>query len=412
MENSQPILSGIRVVEVSTYVLAPAAATIMSDFGAEVIKIEPPGMGDPHRYLHQIRPNPESEIPYFFLLEGRNKKSIALDLKRDEGQEIAYDLVRSADIFVTNFHPSVLDQLKLAYDDLRTLNGRLIYAHATGYGEKGPDVEQPGYDMTAWWARSGLMDLIRSADNAPALSVAGMGDHPSAVSLFSAVMLALYNRERTGAGTKVSTSLIANGAWSNSCLIQSALAGAGPYSYPSRDSSPNPLVNHYTTRDDKRFIICGIRGDKDWVAVCNSIGRDDLIEDEHFANLDGRVRHSGEIIGILDAAFAQKDLSEWRAIFKEHELTCSPVWEFQDVADDPVMAANDIIVEMDHPEYGPMKTINIPMAVQGAEKVPPRPAPELGQHTKEILVSLGRSGEDIESLESAGIVESHEKSSQ
>ena len=131
-----------------------------------------------------------------------------------EGREIAYDLVRSADIFVTNFHPSVLEDLKLAYDNLRTLNERLIYAHATGYGENGPDVEQPGYDMTAWWARSGLMDLIRSADNAPALSVAGMGDHPSAVSLFSAVMLALYNRERTGTGTKVSTSLIANGAWS------------------------------------------------------------------------------------------------------------------------------------------------------------------------------------------------------
>ena len=134
------------------------------------------------------------------------------------------------------------------------------------------------------------------------------------------------------------------------------------------------------------FITGGIRGDKDWVAVCNSIGRNDLIEDERFTSLEGRVRHSRELIGILDAPFAQKDLAEWRAIFKEHDLTCSPVWELRDVADDPAMAANDIIVEMNHPEYGPMKTVNSPTTVQGSKKVPPRPAPELGQHTKEILM--------------------------
>ena len=403
-DSSAPILDGIRVVEVSTYVFGPACATILSDFGAEIVKIEPPGIGDPHRRLHLIRPNPESDIPYMFLLEGRNKKSIVIDLKREEGRRIAKELVARADVFVTNFHPSVLKDLGLRYDDLRDVNERLIYAHATGFGEEGPDVEQPGYDMTAWWARSGLMDLVRSADNAPALSVAGMGDHPSAVSLFSAVMLALYNRERTGVGTKVSTSLIANGAWSNGCFIQGALVGVGPYSYPSRDAAPNPLVNHYTTRDGKRFIVCGIRGEKDWAAVCNSIGRDDLLEDGRFANMEGRVRHSEEIIGILDAAFAQKDLAEWRAIFKEHELTCSPVWNFQEVADDPAMVANGVFIEMEHPKYGRMKTVNSPMAVQGSDKVKPQPAPELGQHTEETLAGLGYSETQIQEMVTAGIV--------
>lgn len=411
MDSSKPILDGLRVVEVSTYVFGPATAMILSDFGAEVVKIEPPGLGDPHRHLHLIRPNPESDVPYMFLLDGRNKKSIVVDLKSEEGRKIAHDLVRDADVFVTNFHPSVLEDLGLTYDELQAINERLIYAHATGYGEEGPDVEQPGYDMTAWWARSGLMDLIRSEGNAPALSVAGMGDHPSAVSLFSAVMLALYNRERTGTGAKVSTSLIANGAWSNGCLIQGALAGAGPYGYPSREACPNPLVNHYTTRDGKRFIVCGIRADKDWVAVCRSIGRDDLIDDDRFKTVEGRGQHNEEIIRILDTAFAEKDLAEWRALFKEHDLTCSPVWEFREVADDPAMVANGIFIEMDHPEYGKMMTVNSPMAVQGTEKVPPKPAPKLGEHTGEILQGLGYSEDDIDRLDAAGIVAKHKASS-
>lgn len=408
MSKPNLILEGIKVVEVSTYVFGPATATILSDFGAEVIKIEPPGIGDPHRFLHTIRPNPESEIPYMFLLEGRNKKSIVANLKHEEGRKIALDLIRGADVFVTNFHPSVLNDLGLTYDKLREVNERLIYAQASGYGENGPDVEQPGYDMTAWWARSGLMDLVRSEENVPALSVAGMGDHPSAVSLFSAVMLALYNRERTGVGTKVSTSLVANGAWSNGCLIQGALAGAGAYGYPSRESSPNPLVNHYTTRDGKRFIICGIRADKDWVAVCKSTGRDDLLENERYATMEGRIQHSPEIIATLDAEFIKKDLTEWRALFKEHELTCSPVWEFREVADDPAMTENGIFVDMDHPKYGPMKTVNSPMAVLGADKVAPQPAPELGQHTETVLESLGYSEADIERLKTEGIVASYE----
>ena len=402
---SSPILDGIRVVEVSTYVFGPACATILSDFGAEIIKVEPPGMGDPYRHLHLIRPNPVSDIPYMFLLDGRNKKSIVVDLKRDEGQKIVHELVDSADIFVTNYHQSVLADLNLQYEDLQARNDRLIYAHATGYGQEGPDVEQPGYDMTAYWARSGLMDLIRSADNDPALSVAGLGDHPSSVSLFSAVMLGLYQRERTGTGSKVSTSLIANGAWANGCFIQGALAGAGPYTYPSRKTTPNPLVNHYTTRDEKRFILCGVRGEKDWQACCRSIDRPELAEDPRYNSPEGRVKHSAEIIALLDTAFAKKDLAEWRDIFKSEELTHSPVWNFQDMADDPAMTANDVIVPMDHPEYGPMRTVDSPMKVHGSQKVSPKAAPGLGQHTEETLTNLGYSASEIEQLKSTGIVE-------
>lgn len=404
MAEKQPLLTGIRVIDCGTFILGPAAATVMSDFGAEVIKIEAPGIGDPNRYLHTITPMPKCDRDYCWQLDSRNKKSVVLDLRKPEGRDILLELVKTADVFLTNFPTSVLENLKITDGDLRPLNERLIYARATGYGEKGPDVEQPGYDMTAWWARSGLMDVIRSADNEPALSVGGMGDHPSSLALYAAIMMALYDRERTGKGTKVSTSLVANGIWSNSLFIQGALCGAEPYTYPSRSEAPNALVNHYVTRDGKRFILCGIRADKDWVAVCRSIGREDLLEEERFATAEGRYAHAAELVAIFDAAFVQRDFDEWRALFIEHDLTCSPVMQFADVPNDPGVRANGVIVEFEHPTYGPMRTVDNPITVDSSPKVTPAAAPTLGQHTAAVLRGLGYSDADIRVLEEHGVV--------
>ncbi len=174
-------------------------------------------------------------------------------------------------------------KLRLTYEDLAPLNDRLIYASATGYGEQGDDVEEPSFDMTAYWARSGLMDAVHNADAEPTLSVAGMGDHPSSMALFCGIMLALYQRERTGRGTKVSTSLMANGVWANGCLIQAALCNAMPYDQSTRVAPINPLVNHYVTRDGKRFIFCLIQVDQDWPNLCRAIGHPELIADPRFA---------------------------------------------------------------------------------------------------------------------------------
>jgi crotonobetainyl-CoA:carnitine CoA-transferase CaiB-like acyl-CoA transferase len=398
------ILSGIRVIDCGTYILAPAAATILSDFGAEVIKIEAPGIGDPHRYLHTIVPMPRSDIDYCWQLEARNKKSVVVDLKKDAGRDILLKLVKSADVFITNFPASVLADLRIHYADLQPLNERLVYARASGYGEHGPDVEQPGYDMTAWWARSGLMDLIRSNKNEPALSVGGMGDHPSSTALFGAIMLALYNRERTGRGDKVSTSLMANGIWSNSCFVQAALVGATPYTYPSRGEAPNALVNHYSTRDGKRFILCGIRGDKDWLAVCRSIGRDDLIANPRYDSREKRYANSVELVRIFDEAFAKKDLAEWCAIFKAQDVTVSPVMQYLDIPNDPAVQANGVIIEFDHPDHGRVRSVNSPMFVEGGPKVPSKRAPKLGEHTAEIARGLGYSDAAISELVTAGVL--------
>jgi len=404
MPNDKSILSGLRVIDCGTYILAPAAATILSDFGAEVIKIEAPGIGDPHRYLHTVVPMPASDIDYCWILAARNKKSVVVDLKKPAGREMLLKLVAAADVFITNFPESVLTDLHLHYADLQPLNERLVYARASGYGEKGPDVEQPGYDMTAWWARSGLMDAVRSNQNEPALSVGGMGDHPSSSAMFGAIMLGLYQRERSGRGSKVSTSLMANGIWSNACFIQAALVGAKPFTYPSRSEPPNALVNHYVTSDGKRFILCGIRGDKDWLGVCRAIGREDLAQDERYNTREKRYAASCDLVKVLDEVFARHPLEHWKARFKACDVTVSPVLPYTEVIHDPAVLANDVLVDYDDPKRGRMRTVNSPVFMEGVSKVPAKPAPRLGEHSAEIARGLGYSEAAIAELVAAGVL--------
>ena len=208
------ILDGIKVVEVASFVAGPAAATQLSDFGAEVIKVEPPE-GDMWRMANRVPPFPLSKIPYTHLLANRNKKSVALNLKSPEAQQVLYKLVAEADVFLTNSMPHVCAHLGISYEQIKEVNPRIVYAIITGFGEKGPDADSPGFDCTSWWARSGLMNTIRAKGGEPVNLPAAMGDHNTATALFAAVMTGLYQRERTGKGCRVSTSLLANGAWTN-----------------------------------------------------------------------------------------------------------------------------------------------------------------------------------------------------
>jgi crotonobetainyl-CoA:carnitine CoA-transferase CaiB-like acyl-CoA transferase len=403
MDEPRGILAGIRVVEVATYVFAPGAATVMSDFGAEVIKVERPGIGDPYRYLSQLRPMPASEMNYCWLLDGRNKRSIVLDLAAAAGREVLLRLVATADVFITNCQRSVLRKLALEYDDLAPLCPRLVYAHATGYGEEGEEVEKPGFDLTAYWARSGLMDSVHSGDAHPGISVAGMGDHPSALALFGAILLALYDRERSGRGAAVSSSLAANGAWANSCLVQAALCGAVRYLPRTRTTPVNPLVNHYVTRDGKRFIFCLIQAEKDWPALARALGLPELLEDGRFATAEARAENAPALVAILDAALARRDMAEWARLFAAHDLTWSPVATVDDVACDPQLAANGAFPDLDHPVHGRIRVVDSPIAVRGRAKTRPRPAPDLGQDTMDVLGMLGYDGSQIADLLRRGV---------
>jgi crotonobetainyl-CoA:carnitine CoA-transferase CaiB-like acyl-CoA transferase len=292
----------------------------------------------------------------------------------------------------------VLVALGMTYDELARLNSRLIYAHATGYGEKGPEAEKPGYDATAWWARSGLMDLVREADAEPALSMPGMGDHPAAMALLSGILLALLQRERTGKGTKVSSSLMANGVWSNAFLVQAVLCGVSKAPAVSRTTTPNALANRYRTRDGRWIFLAMIQEDKDWPRFPAAIGRPDLLADPRFATAEARHANAAELIRILDDVFASRDVAEWRRDLDAHQITFGNVAKVTEIADDRQMAANGVFTVGPSPRGGELRTIDSPVWLEGAQKVHTRPAPGLGEHTDEVLAGLGYDAETIRSL--------------
>ncbi len=396
---AEGILSGIRVIDAATYIAAPGAATVMADFGAEVVKIERPPHGDPYRYLVQVTGMPVSEHNYCWMLDSRNKKSVALNLADEEGRGVLMKLAASADVFITNFQPHQIAKFRLAYDDLRAVNERLIYASVTGYGETGPDAELPGFDMTGYWARSGLMHHIRDTDVEPALSTPGFGDHPTAMTLFAGIMMALFRRERTGLGSKVSTTLMGCGAWSNGCLIQAALSGAMFHVERTRRKPLNPLVNHYVSGDGKRFLFCLIEPNKDWGRLCGAVGREDWIGHPRFATPALRRENSAELVVLLDEVFGQKTMAEWSRIFAAREITWSPAPSAEELVDDPQMIAEGMFREV---EGAAIRALDSPIRVEGSEKTPVTAAPAIGQHTREVLAQAGYTEARIDELIAKG----------
>lgn len=404
MARSEYILNDIRVVEVASMVLAPAAAGILADFGADVIKVEVPGGGDIHRLGHQLPGMPLSEIPYAFQVENRNKRSIVLDLKSDQGRKVLQELVQGADVFITNYRLSALKKLLITYDDFKSINPRLIYASASGYGETGPEAANPGYDAVSYWARSGIEGQIFPVDGWPGPFPYGSGDRPSAMNLLAAILLALYDRERTGKGTRVSTSLLASGAWANATLIQAQLCGARFHEKVPREKSFNFTYLNYMPKDGKPFKLNIHDYRKGWAPFCRAVGRPDLIEDARFATIEVRVNHMSELIAIFDRAIGEHDLAYWIDALTEHDIPFAPIQTYEDIDNDRQMAATDVFVEVDHPHFGKFRTVDSPLKIEGAGKIPAGAAPDFGQHTKQILTQMGYSEAGIKKLAEAGVV--------
>ncbi len=396
------IFEGLKVLDCASFIAAPAAATVLSDFGADVIKIEPPGLGDPYRNLPNLPGYPASEHNFAWLLENRNKRGLALDLSKPEGQAVLHKLAGEADVFITNYPPQVRAKLGITYDHLAPQNERLIYASFTGYGEKGEEANKPGFDSNAYWARSGLMDLVRADTNTtPARSVAGMGDHPCAMAFYGAIVTALYQRERTGKGSHVSSNLMANGVWAASVLAQAKLCGAKFGERRPRERALNAVTNHYKCRDGRWLILSLLNEERQWPTLARCMGREDLIADERFATKAGRHARSLELIKVFDEIFATRDLAEWRRILDGNGLVFGVVGILDDIPNDRQMIENEVLVPF---ENDTMLTVNSPIFIDGVRKVQPRKPPGIGEHSDEILRSAGCDEASIRKLRASGAV--------
>ena len=399
------IFDGLKVLDVGSFIAAPAAATILADFGAEVIKVEAPGDGDPYRGAKRGKRYPTSPVPHQWIVDNRNKKGIALDLKSDEGREILYRLVRDCDVFVTNMPLGPRERLGIRYEDIAPLNDRLVYASLTAYGEAGADAPRTGFDSTAWWARTGLMDLVKpSPDSAPARSMPGMGDHPTAVSLFGAIVTGLYRRERTGKGGMVSTSLMSNGLWSNAIMVQAQLSGGTVEARPGREDAENPFNNLYQTSDGYWLHLIMMHQENRWAEFSRTVGAPELAEDPRYATVVAREKNAHSLIPALEAVFARHDRVYWRTLLTDHGITFGEVASIADVTEDQQIKDSGALRPIQDPRAGAAYIVDSPVQLDGADKVAPLLAPELGEHTVEVLRDAGYDDATIERLKREGIV--------
>jgi crotonobetainyl-CoA:carnitine CoA-transferase CaiB-like acyl-CoA transferase len=396
-------MEGVKVVELGVWIAGPAAAGILADWGADVIKIEPPGVGDPCRLFMKIL---GADLPLnpIFEMDNRGKRSITIDLTVPDGRRLAHELVDRADVFVTNVRAKALERLELDPATLLARNPRLVYAAVSGYGLEGADADRAAYDIGAFWSRSGIASMLTAPGSPPPFQRGGMGDHNAGVSAAAAISAALYSRERTGRGQLVSTSLLRQGVYTLSFDLSVAIRFGVGLQVADRRTFLNPAINCYRDREGKWFWLLGLEGERHWPPLARVVGHPEWIEDPRFAKREARAANAAELIAMLDAIFASKTREEWGKIFdSEEDVWWAPVQTIEEVIADPQVRASGALVEV--PDGGSTTTFpSTPVDFSLTPWAPRWMAPENGQHTDEVLGEIGRSAEEIAALRERGVV--------
>ena len=401
------MLEGLKVIEMATYIAAPSAGGIMADWGADVIKIEPLG-GCPMRKFYASAMTDDYPDNPVSALDNRGKRAIAVNTGTDEGREIVRKLVEDADVFLTNVRPGQLKEQGLDFDTLSKINQKLVYASVTGFGLQGEEADKPGFDTAAFNAKSGFGWMMTPKGSAPAQLRTAAGDHITGIATASGILAALLKARDTGKGTLVESSLVRSAAYAVGCdygtwLRYGRIARSRP-----REEAIVAINNFYMTKDDYWLFINGRPGEPDWPDVARAIGREDLLEDERFASLRDRRRNGVALIALIDEAFAQNTLDEWKPILDEAGLIWSPVQTFEQAFEDKQMHEAGVYVDMPKADGTSYKNIASPIRFGDESTDPKGPLPEIGQHTMDVLDQVGIDEETREKYLAAGVIGQHE----
>jgi crotonobetainyl-CoA:carnitine CoA-transferase CaiB-like acyl-CoA transferase len=401
---SEAAFEGVRVVELAQWVFVPVAGALLADWGAEVVHVEPIE-GDPYRGLITQGIGAErGGVNLSLALANRGKRSVALDIRHDEGNAVLHKLIESADVFLTSVRPGALERAGLGADELTRRYPGLVYARGHGYGARGPDADQAGYDATAFWARGGMAHMLTPPERDYPIGQRGaMGDRNGALALAFGIAAALLKRVRTGAGSVVDVSLLSTAMWTLSSDLLAALGGDEPKASSGRGPLMNPLVGSYRTKDGRHIQLVFLQPDRYWADFCRVIGRPELADDARFADMASRRENAQACVAELDREFAARTFDEWKAVLARLDAPWAPVQSVAELLDDPQVVANGYIGDVVVDGETAYRLPAVPVQLDGR---PPRlrRAPEHGEDTEALLLEAGYGWEQITALKESGVI--------